>query len=80
MLVPGAGLGRLVHDIAQLGMCAKDSPPAMACALTTGRPRSHRVVRPPGFQGEGNEVSYFMLLASDLIMNRCVCPHARMRK
>lgn len=42
ILVPGAGLGRLVFDFASLG-----------------------------YASQGNEFSYFMLIASDLVLNNC---------
>ena len=42
ILVPGAGLGRLVFEFASMG-----------------------------YASQGNEFSYFMLIASDLMLNNC---------
>ena len=60
VLVPGAGLGRLAWDVANLGMGSsyridKDNVSFSSTA---------------GFACQGNEFSHYMLLASFFVLNR----------
>jgi hypothetical protein len=60
VLVPGAGLGRLVFDLACLGTFPNATPRRRLFVLT---------VPLAGYDVEGNEFSYFMLLTSQTMLN-----------
>ena len=58
VLVPGAGLGRLAYEIAQMGFTCQ--------GIYYYDSRYFNI-----FNFLGNEYSFFMLLASDFILNNC---------
>ena len=81
VLVPGAGLGRLCLEIASLvRRCLPAWRLAAVCgahATHTATSLPHPLPPPPHTQGygaQGNEFSYYMLLASSFILNQTQRP------
>lgn len=74
-LVPGAGLARLACEISRLGTdsygVSKTGQLAPVCECMTDKE-----CFVPGFESQGNEFSYYMLICSSFLLNQYVTvPH-----